>query len=285
MVPRALELALDWWAPGDKDGPMTEGCAAQSDEQRLAALHEAITGLKDEARTADPNDFWLTTSELSTLGYEHLALEIDDTLLDAGFPEDASVLDWGAGPGHLTYLLEHLGLATTYLDFDYDYPAFKLALSRLKGEKRFIEDPVKLPFEDSSFDAVVSFGVLEHVPDPPGSVGEVMRVLRPGGIFFVYHFPNKYSYTEALAGLLGVPNHGYKLDRRGLLRLLDVPGSEIERADYRYLIPRNLTDMPRLRGFISHHANGFYSLDRGLTRIPGLRLFSTTHTVIVRKIV
>ncbi len=256
---------------------------SETRSETLASLHAAITDLKTEARLRDPDNFWLSTSELMTLGYEHLALEIAETTWAAGFPKNASVLDWGAGPGHLTYLLEQLGLDTTYIDLDYPYESFKLALGRLKGPKLFLDDPVKLPFADESFDAVVSFGVLEHVPDPRGSVAEIMRILRPGGIFFVYHFPNKYSYTEALARMLGKLHHDYLLNRREIRELLTVPDADIERASYRYLIPRNLTDWPRLRGFVSRHAKGFYALDANLTKVPGLRVVSTTHTVIVRK--
>ena len=43
----------------------------------------------------------------------------------------------------------------------------------------------RLPVGDASLDAVITQGVLEHVPDLPATLGEIDRVLRPGGL--VYH--------------------------------------------------------------------------------------------------
>jgi ubiquinone/menaquinone biosynthesis C-methylase UbiE len=47
----------------------------------------------------------------------------------------------------------------------------------------------KLEFPDAEFDAVYSFGVLHHTPDIVAAVGEVRRVLEPGGTAYVmlYH--------------------------------------------------------------------------------------------------
>ncbi|HQR44455.1 MAG TPA: methyltransferase domain-containing protein [Thermoanaerobaculia bacterium] len=39
-----------------------------------------------------------------------------------------------------------------------------------------------LPFEDGRFDLVYSVAALEHVPDPAGTLAEMRRVLRPGGL-------------------------------------------------------------------------------------------------------
>jgi SAM-dependent methyltransferase len=46
-----------------------------------------------------------------------------------------------------------------------------------------------LPFPDARFDAVVACLVFEHIEDVDGAIGEVARVLRPGGrfLFFLNH--------------------------------------------------------------------------------------------------
>jgi SAM-dependent methyltransferase len=44
-------------------------------------------------------------------------------------------------------------------------------------------DEDRLPFADSSFDLVVSAGVLDQVDDLPGALSLIRRVLRPDGLF------------------------------------------------------------------------------------------------------
>jgi ubiquinone/menaquinone biosynthesis C-methylase UbiE len=47
---------------------------------------------------------------------------------------------------------------------------------------QFVEGEVEtLPFEDASFDVVVSNGVIDLVPDKEAVFSELHRVLRPGG--------------------------------------------------------------------------------------------------------
>jgi SAM-dependent methyltransferase len=60
-----------------------------------------------------------------------------------------------------------------------------------------------LPFENESFDLVVTDMVVEHVEKPQEVSTELLRVLRPGG-FLCVRTPNKWSYV-ALAATL-VPN-------------------------------------------------------------------------------
>ncbi len=56
------------------------------------------------------------------------------------------------------------------------------------------ENAERLSFADESFDWVYSHGVLHHTPDTAAAIGEVWRVLKPGGraIIMLYH---KHSFN------------------------------------------------------------------------------------------
>jgi ubiquinone/menaquinone biosynthesis C-methylase UbiE len=46
-------------------------------------------------------------------------------------------------------------------------------------------DVTALDFPDASFDAVFTFGILHHVPGWRGALGEIARVLAPGGVLLI----------------------------------------------------------------------------------------------------
>jgi SAM-dependent methyltransferase len=73
-----------------------------------------------------------------------------------------------------------------------------------------LADVGDLPFEDGSFDLVVSFTGLHCFPDPARAVVELCRVLRPGGVLTGSSMTNDAGWrfgplrrTGRLAGLLG----------------------------------------------------------------------------------
>lgn len=59
-----------------------------------------------------------------------------------------------------------------------------------------LPDPVRLPYADGSFDAVIASGVLEHVPMDYESLKELYRVMKPGARLIVTYLPNRASFEE-----------------------------------------------------------------------------------------
>jgi SAM-dependent methyltransferase len=83
-------------------------------------------------------------------------------------------------------------------------------------------DALALPYPDASFDIVVLFDLLEHVPDVGAAVAEVARVLRPGGVFhgFVPCEGNKRTLFALLRGSRRLPIHRWKRDHIGHIQIL-----------------------------------------------------------------
>ncbi len=98
---------------------------------------------------------------------------------------ETRVLDLGCGRGGV---LEQLRPRTGWAaGVDPDWAS--LAEHRMPDLPRACARAEALPFPDSAFDLVCCSWVLEHLSDPAGALGEVARVLRPGGTF-VFLTPN-----------------------------------------------------------------------------------------------
>jgi ubiquinone/menaquinone biosynthesis C-methylase UbiE len=95
------------------------------------------------------------------------------------------VLEIGVGLGTDHLQFARAGARLTGIDLTQrciDLTAARFEQERL--ESRLIQmDAEGLEFEEDSFDAVYSFGVLHHTPSPERAFREVRRVLRPGGVF------------------------------------------------------------------------------------------------------
>jgi SAM-dependent methyltransferase len=159
-------------------------------------------------------------------------------------PSKTNVLDWGCGKGHITYLLRERGFNVTSCDVHSGKPdsAFgqETPILRHLGVRVVpLEDTVQLPFEHAQFDAVVSFGVLEHVESDSLSMREVRRVLKNGGLFFVVFLPYRLSWTQAVARANGDQYHDrlYTYDR--VRQLAADSGFRLVSMRHAQLFPKN----------------------------------------------
>jgi len=101
------------------------------------------------------------------------------------------VLDIACGVGYGGEILLNSG-ARSVVGADIDAGAIATARD-LFGQSGLLlagADAESSPFADSSFEVVVSFETVEHVPQPGRLFDEIERVLRPGGLF-VCSSPNR----------------------------------------------------------------------------------------------
>jgi len=106
------------------------------------------------------------------------------------------VLDMGCGDGWIEKIL--LSKGAKYVNgIDLSPEVIKKAKKQnLKKVSYRVSDAINLPFKKSSFDVIVAFEVLEHI-QPKGEkmmFSEVVRVLKPGGEFFLTT-PHKHLFV------------------------------------------------------------------------------------------
>jgi len=197
------------------------------------------------------------------------------------------VLDWGCGHGHAAAAFHEAGMDVVAIDHDPDaHEVEEIELPRYPGMTALVTpQPVRLPLPDDSVDAVLSLGVLEHVPDPTGSLLEISRVLRPGGTLYVYKLPNRFSYLERIAKAANMSYHGSRPEdtlwtTRSARAALEEAGfavAELRRAN---MLP--LTIPGRL---VTIATPLIWAVNRLLSRVPGLNALATNvEAVAVRRL-
>lgn len=97
------------------------------------------------------------------------------------------VLEVGGGKSGLGAMLFPKAEIT---NIDLDPALGKSPLNQQRRVEFICGDATKLPFENSSFDAVTMFDLLEHVPDDKAATSEALRVLKPGG-YLLLSTPNE----------------------------------------------------------------------------------------------
>ena len=126
----------------------------------------------------------VSQSRLADYLKDEVAERVADRLLDIK-KRFTHILDFGSGPGHLAKYID-TDMADKATLFDQSPSSlhrdsaelFRIPVERVVGDLE-----AKLPFDDASFDAVISSMSLHWVNDLPNAMREIHRVLKPEGLF------------------------------------------------------------------------------------------------------
>jgi SAM-dependent methyltransferase len=156
-------------------------------------------------------------------------------------PDD--VLEVGGGPGELAARIR------TELRCDVvmvDVSPRMVELARGRGVDAHVGDVQQLAFESGSFDCAVAAWMLFHVPDLDRGLGELARVLRPGGRLVAV--TNSDRHLRGLREIAGSAAWGRRFTRENAPTILERHFATVERRDADGWI--TITDDETVRAYI-----------------------------------
>ncbi|MBL8062740.1 MAG: class I SAM-dependent methyltransferase [Anaerolineales bacterium] len=138
--------------------------------------------------------------------------------------QNKDVLEIGCGSGYGAYLLSSLH-PKSYIGIDLMEEQIALAKKQYPQFHFIVQAAEDLSqFADASKDTVVIFGVLHHIPNWRNVINEIIRVLKPGGSFFleeprgvdvkVFDALFRWGHPDTDFGLKALDTH---LTQRGLV--------------------------------------------------------------------
>lgn len=206
--------------------------AASDRDQDPAFVRRAFASIADR---------YVLTNHVLSLGIDVLWRRRVAAMVAAMAPD--RVLDLATGSGDLAEAVSRAcGPDTRVIGADFCAPM--LCHARGRGLRDLVvADGMRLPFDDSSFDAITIGYGLRNMESWPGALREMRRVLRPGGLLVILDF--------------------------------SLPASPPLRAPYRFYLHRVL---PTLGGWLTGNREAYAYLGESIERFPSGRAMTDLMT-------
>jgi ubiquinone/menaquinone biosynthesis C-methylase UbiE len=100
------------------------------------------------------------------------------------------ILEIGCGIGTVVHELSKKG--HDIIGIDISSEAIEYGRNKYGDIRLEVQAAETLPYEDESFEVVLSFDLFEHIAEIDKHISEIRRVLRSGG-YYLFQTPNRYS--------------------------------------------------------------------------------------------
>jgi ubiquinone/menaquinone biosynthesis C-methylase UbiE len=154
---------------------------------------------------------------------------------DLGAATSGFAVEVGCGSGHFGSLLAQAGYTAALLDYSPAAIACAMrSFTAYRGKERkqyLLGNALALPFSDNSVDVVASCGVLEHFERPLAAVGEMSRILKPGGLLYADICPDRFSLLRLVERRMPQKPGWFeiKLTKADIRRTIEAAGLRIKR--------------------------------------------------------
>lgn len=203
--------------------------------------------------------------------------------LAKNLPERGRVLDAGCGLGQNACMLKILRPDLEVIGVDIYQPQIWKEL-KVFGCQLKKGNVLSSKFKNNFFDAIMSFGVMEHLSGKDLIfLREMYKLLKPKGKLFIFHLPNRLSWSEKLAGVLRIWHHQQKYSKSEVEKLFaqtEFVKVEIVSHD---LIPGQFGRVNKQLEFLTNFLSSIlFSLDNLLLRTP-FSVFAQNFSVSAQK--
>lgn len=158
----------------------------------MCVMHRPADSFTDRARltTAAYGDSANLAARQAIYRYAEQPVDLYDWALEqTGWRDDARVIDVGCGNGHYLRRLAERLAAPSLVGIDLSRGMLAdlvRSWDRTLPPPHLLQGDVQaLPLADTCCDTALAMHMLYHVPDIERAVGELRRVLRPGGVLLV----------------------------------------------------------------------------------------------------
>jgi len=184
---------------------------------------------EDITRIYDTHEYYCNkgVKKDTPLGYpdylmleEHLIFVADELLRPIKGIKTGRLLDVGCGMGIMLNHFRELGWDTYGIDvstYATEYARNELGLNVFTGAV----DKIDLP--ENYFDLTTMVHVIEHIPNPKGTLEALHRLMKPGGIIIVATHDISGLWPRVVRGRwrhLNIPEHLYFFSKNTLNRML-----------------------------------------------------------------